>query len=192
MRVQLSQHADGALHTLAQARQLEPDAGPWRAITAPHPHPGPGPAPGAKLSARLVWTLAAEAARAAGAQEALLFDVAGRLVEGSRSNLLVLDSHSQLLGPPPERGAVAGIALAIVSEGRPDLRLRDLSREALRGARAVVALNAVRGARALQSLDGEALGDGGETLAAQLNALLEAEAGNAPPRSRPNQEGAQT
>ena len=174
VRIQLSQRADGGLRATARARPLGDDAPVWRAATAPQPHPGPGG--GHKLTARGPWARAETAARAAGAHEALLFDAAGRLVEGARTNLVVLDAGGILCTPPPERGAVAGVALAIVREREPALRHRDLSSRGLLAARGVVALNAVRGARALGHLDGQSLGAEGPALAGRLDALLAGEA----------------
>src|SRR6185436_18906313 len=78
VRLQLSSDGDGALHVVGTARALGDDPPAWRAVTAPFPHPG-APLGGAKLSQRLLHALASDAARAAGAQEALWFDAAGRL-----------------------------------------------------------------------------------------------------------------
>ena len=170
VRVQLSECGAGKLRALGRARALGPDPERWTAITAPQRHPGtPG---GHKLSSRALWAQAGRAARAAGADEALLFDAAGRLVEGARSNPLALDAAGRLCAPPPERGAVAGIALEILCEALPELEFRDLSRDDVFAARGVVAVNAVRGARTLSQLDGRALGAQGDSLAHRLDRLL--------------------
>jgi hypothetical protein len=65
------------------------------------------------------------------------------------------------------------VALEVMGAGLPTLRRRDLSRGALLEASAVIATNAVRGARALVSLDDAVLGADGPELAAELNALWE-------------------
>jgi len=171
VRLQLSRDAAGALHSVGRARALGPDPAVWRAVSAPTPHPGPSG--GHKQSARGVWALAEAAAQRAGADEALLFDAAGRLVEGARSNLVFLDAEGRLCTPPLERGAVAGIALEVIGEELPELRHRDLSRCGLFAAPGVAAINSVRGARALASLDGRALGPEGEPLAQRLEAALD-------------------
>ena len=59
-------------------------------------------------------------------------------------------------------------------EALPGLVEADLEREALLAAREVVAVNAVRDARPLASLDGRPLGRGSE--AAKLGAILDADA----------------
>jgi branched-subunit amino acid aminotransferase/4-amino-4-deoxychorismate lyase len=174
VRLQVSRDGAGALHVVGVPRGLGDDAPAWRAISAPFPHPGAAIAGGHKVTSRLVLALAFDAALGAGAQEALLFDAAGRLVEGSRSNLVIEDAAGNLCTPPVERGAVAGVALDVVSERLPELRRRDFSRRALLRARGVAALNAVRGARPLVSLDGADLGDAGVALARRLDALLAA------------------
>lgn len=173
VRLQLSQGGDGRLHVVGVPRPLGDDPPTWRAVTAPFPHPGAVLPGGPKLSHRLPLALAGDVARAAGVEEALLFDRAGRVVEGSRSNVLIETADGALHTPPVERGAVAGVALEVVAAGLPGLRRRDLSRRDLRAARGVVALNAVRGARALSALDGDPLGDGGRGLAQRLAALLD-------------------
>lgn len=173
VRLQLSRDGDGALHVVGVPRPLGDDPPTWRAVTAPLPHPGAVLPGGPKLSHRLPLALAGDAARAAGVDEALLFDRAGRLVEGSRSNVVVEAADGALRTPPAERGAVAGIALEVVASALPELRRRDLSRRDLGAARGVAVLNAVRGARALAALDGEPLGAGGGDLARRLERILD-------------------
>jgi branched-subunit amino acid aminotransferase/4-amino-4-deoxychorismate lyase len=174
VRLQLSRDEEGVLHVVGVPRDLGDDRARWRAITAPFPHPG-APLPGGpKLTSRLLISMAAEAARGADADEALLFDAAGRLVEGARSNVIVRHRDGATSTPPVERGAVAGVALEVMSERMPFLRRRDTSRRGLVGAAGVVVVNAVRGVRPLVDLDGEPLGAEGPSLAAELNALWEA------------------
>jgi branched-subunit amino acid aminotransferase/4-amino-4-deoxychorismate lyase len=127
VRISLSRDGDGALHVVGVARDLGDDPPAWRAVTAPFAHPGPLLAGGPKLTHRLHQALALDAARAARADEALLFDASGWLVEGARTNVVALAPDGALCTPPRERGAVAGIALEVASERLPDLA-RDLSR----------------------------------------------------------------
>ena len=173
VRIQLSRDGDAALHVVGVSRELGGDPPAWRAVTAPFPHPGAPVAGGPKLTQRLLHALASDTARAAGAEEALLFDAAGRLVEGARTNVVALAADGTLCTPPDERGAVAGIALEVASERLPALRRRDLSRRDLLAARGVAVINAVRGARALVALDGVALGRESGAVAARLAAVLE-------------------
>jgi branched-subunit amino acid aminotransferase/4-amino-4-deoxychorismate lyase len=158
IRLQLSRDPRSGLRLVGVPRGLGDDPPVWTAIRAPLRHEGPLVAGGHKLSNRLVHALAADAARAAGADEALLFDRDGWLVEASRSNLVLVDAQGELLTPPLARGGVAGVAREVLAERLP-LRERDLGPAALREARALFAVNAVRGARPIARLDGEPVGD---------------------------------
>jgi branched-subunit amino acid aminotransferase/4-amino-4-deoxychorismate lyase len=172
VRLQLSRDGEGALHVVGVARELGEEPPAWRAVTAPFPHPGPLIAGGPKLTHRLLQALAADAAHAAHAEEALLFDASGWLVEGARTNVVALVADGALCTPPAARGAVAGIALEVAGERLP-IAQRDLSRSDVLAARGVAVLNAVRGARALVSLDGAALGAESAEFAARLAAVLD-------------------
>jgi branched-subunit amino acid aminotransferase/4-amino-4-deoxychorismate lyase len=172
VRLQISCNAADAPHMVATARPLGDDAPCWRAITAPLPHDG-SPLPGGpKLTQRAIFARAAAAARAAGAHEALLFDRDGRLVEGARSNLIVARDNGAWMTPPLLRGPVAGIARARALARVEGLREGDLDADALHTASEVVAVNAVRGARALVMLDARPLGSAsGPLLEALARAL---------------------
>lgn len=152
VRVQLSRGRDG-VRVVGIPRGLGDDPPVWSAVCAKIPHPPPAVAGGHKLTHRLVHALAMDEAREQGADEALLFDREGRLVEGSRSNVLVADAEDRLWTPPLERGAVDGIARQVLVRRIDRLRERDLRREDLCQARAVLCINAVRGPRPLARLD---------------------------------------
>jgi len=170
VRLQLSRDGRG-LRMVAVARGLGENPPRWSAITAPQRH-APPPVPGGhKLTSRLVLALAAESARAAGADEALLFDGEGRLVEASRSNVLWVDEDDRLLSPPLARGAVAGVALEVVRERVP-IHFRDARLPTLRKARALFAVNSVRGARPIVRLDGAPVGEPSHPWAARLTDAL--------------------
>lgn len=158
VRLQLSRDDDGCLHRVGVPRGLGDDPPVWSAITAARPHGGAMVAGGHKLTHRLAMALAAEAAREAGADEALLFDRAGHLVEASRSNLVVVLASGEWVTPPLERGGVAGIAREVVRERLPRVRERDVTASDLADAGEIVAINAVRGARPIVRLDGRPLG----------------------------------
>lgn len=168
----------GVLRVRGATRPLQGDPPAWRAISGAgaHPGPAPGPARGAKRSAVPVLEAARRQAREAGAEEALLFDSGARLVEGARTNLVVLCRDGSLRTPPLARGAVAGVARAILLEQIAQLEERDVTRRELDEARAVVAVNAVRGSRQILSLDGRPLGgDRGAALAERLGRTLDRE-----------------
>lgn len=158
LRVEIEPGDAGSARLRGYATELEADGSAWRAITAPAAHPGPSPISLAKTTARAYYDAAFAAARAAGADEALCFDGAGFLVEGARTNLVVALADGRLVTPPLARGAQAGIAREIALESVAELREEDVARDDVGAAREVVAINAVRGARAIVALDGIALG----------------------------------
>ena len=147
VRVQVSRGPDGLARVVGIPRELGDEPRIWSVVTAPIPHEGPILVGGHKLTNRLVQSLALQAAREAGAREALLFDREGLLVEGGGSNVVVVAADGALVTPPLSRGAVAGIAREVLSDRVPDLGERDLRYEDLRRAQAVMCTNAVRGAR---------------------------------------------
>lgn len=160
VRLQASRDATGAVHLIGVARALGDETDRWRAVALPFPHDGATPYGGAKVSNRLVHTLAGDHVRAAGVDEGLLFDGAGRLVEGTRTNLVFVDGSEAPATPPDGRGAVAGVALGVAREAVPEIAERDCPRDGLDALRELVALNAVRGAVAIVEIDGKPVGDG--------------------------------
>ena len=158
VRIQASRDGSGDTHLVGLARDLGDGPARWAAITAPLPHEGPILAGGHKLTNRLVLALATDAATAAGADEALLFDREGFLVEGTRSNLVAALPDGRLLTPPLARGLVAGIAREVCFERVPELQEGDLALGDLRDASELIAINCVRGACAITELDGAPVG----------------------------------
>ena len=156
--VRLEARAGGEL--VASTRPLGPERAVWRAIWAEAVHPGPGEAPGAKRALVPALAAAREAAEAAGADEALLCDAAGRVVEGARTNLAFALADGRLAMPPLARGAVRGVALEAALDAGIALAELDVTRDALASAREIVATNAVRGARPILWLADHAVGDG--------------------------------
>jgi len=174
VRLQVSQAADGAVRLLGTARPLGSNRLHWRAGTLSTAHPGPGPWPGVKRAGDPHLAAARAACNARGLDEVLLVDREGYLIEGSRSSLVFFDSDGELVTPDPGRGGVRSIARDILFETLPELRRRNVPIGALRSAREVVAVNAVRGARPIRELDGCALGTAsggslGDRLAEVLN-----------------------
>jgi branched-subunit amino acid aminotransferase/4-amino-4-deoxychorismate lyase len=140
-------------------------------------HEGAGPFAGVKLSAHPRAEAARAAARAAGCDEALLYDAAGRLVEGARTSLVVVRDDGLAVSPPAARGGVASLALAIARSAGFAAEPADLARTEVARAREIVALNAVRGAVPIVRLDGAPVGTGaGGPIAARLRAVLAAAA----------------
>jgi branched-subunit amino acid aminotransferase/4-amino-4-deoxychorismate lyase len=160
VRLQASRDGDGQPHLVGVPRELGPERTAWRAILVPVAHGGAGLAAGLKVSSRLTLALAGEAADDAGVDEALLLDGAGRLVEGARSNVMLDVGDGRLTTPPLELGAVSGVSRQVVIERVPDVVEREVTRDELRGATEVIAVNAVRGACSIVDIDGRAVGDG--------------------------------
>lgn len=160
IRVQASRDGAGAVHLVAVPRALGATRPAWSAHTAPFTYAGAVPLGGAKVASRLLHALALDAARDAGCDEALLFDEAGRLVEGARTNLFAVRDPGALVTPPAARGPVLGIARQVVLERVPEADEDDVRREELPSLRELVAVNALRGARPVVRVDGRPVGDG--------------------------------
>jgi branched-subunit amino acid aminotransferase/4-amino-4-deoxychorismate lyase len=175
VRLEASRSAEGGVRIAASARELGPEPGAWEAVVGSAAHGGAGPLAGAKLSGDPRIAGARAEADAAGAQEALLFDAEGRLVEGARTNLVVALAGGRIVTPPRARGCVAGVALEVVRERVAELGEADLSRADVARALEIVATNAVRGAVPIVRLDGRPVGAGAPgPLAARLREVLAA------------------
>jgi len=114
---------------------------------------------GAKVTNHLAAALARDEARRAGADEALICDREGYLVEGSRCCIVVVDRSGRATTPDPARGGVAGLAREIALERVPELRIANVPRHTLSAASELIALNAIRGARPILHLDGAPVGN---------------------------------
>ena len=132
----------------------------WRCVAAAVVHPGASPTSSAKRSDRSLYEAAFATAREADVDEALLFDAAGRLVEGTRSNVIVVGRDGAVVTPALACGAQDGIARSLLLERVPLLREAEVSRAQLAAAREILATNAVRGVRPVIALDGRPVGDG--------------------------------
>lgn len=164
----------GEGRTLTETRPLGEEPQRWCALRFDEPHPGVTPGiPGAKREGVALYDRARAAAAAAGADEAILADAAGRLVEGARTNVFVALGSGVLVTPPLAAGAVAGVAREIVLERIAEAREAEVPSGTLAEAHEIVCVNAVRGARRLVLVDGVPIGDGGASAwAARLHALL--------------------
>jgi len=146
------------LHATPQPLGDEPQT--WTANIAPMTHHGPQEYPGVKLARCKLYEEAREFYIRTGVDDALLFDKAGRLVEGARTNVIVVDADGALLTPDLALGAVSGIGLEVVRTNVPQLETAELFEADVRGANEIIATNAVRGAIAITRLDGKNVGDG--------------------------------
>jgi branched-subunit amino acid aminotransferase/4-amino-4-deoxychorismate lyase len=158
VRVAVQRDGD-ALRLVGSRREWSEDPPTWRAAIAPMPHPGASSTSQVKSTERALYLEALAAVQPSGAHEALLLDRAGFLVEGARTNILVVRADGVLLTPPLARGGVAGIAREVLVDSVPALREADIAGGELPLARELIAINAVRGARPITHLDGAAIGD---------------------------------
>lgn len=160
VRVQASQDANGRLHLTALPRSPGPENPQWTACTSSLIHEGPMPWSGAKVSNHLLTTLASDEARAAGVDEVLLLDREGYLVEGSRSNLVVVTHSGETTTPDPDRGGVTGVGLEILRQRGEKIQPRHVAGHDLERVSELIAVNAIRGPRPIVALDGRPVGDG--------------------------------
>ena len=160
IRLQVSRDDDGATHLIGTARRLGDDSSEWSAIIVALPHDGASLADGMKVTSRLTLSLAAEDARIAGVDEAVLLDANEHLIEGANSNLFVASREGALWTPPIASGAVAGIARSFALERIPEIEERDIAKSELLAAEELIAANAVRGARPITRLNDRKVGDG--------------------------------
>jgi branched-subunit amino acid aminotransferase/4-amino-4-deoxychorismate lyase len=107
--------------------------------------------------------LAREAARSAGAHEALLLNTRDLLADGSASNVFVVRA-GELLTPPVEDGALPGITRAAVLDlaqaAGISAREVSLTEDDLRSAEEAFLTNAVGGVVPLVSVEGQPVGTG--------------------------------
>jgi len=160
IRVQILRDPEGRVKICADSRPLGPEPAVWRGVIAPFPHTGPDTWSGVKLMNRDVYARAHDYSAIAQVDEALLFDADGFLVEGARSNILIVTASGVLATPDLTLGAVLGIAHDIVRERIPDLETRAIRVHDVCDAREVIATNAVRGACPVISLGQLTIADG--------------------------------
>ncbi len=167
----------GGVVWLGTPREVGPEPATWSVGIAAEPHPGPRDEVGAKRADRAAFDRAKREATERGWDEALLVNADGVAVEGSRSNLVVALASGRLVTPPLARGAVQGVARAILRDHLPELEEADVAATDLPRAEELIAVNSVRGARSIVALDGRPVGDGAPgPWAAQLGLLLDANA----------------
>jgi branched-chain amino acid aminotransferase len=121
---------------------------------------------GAKTTSYAENLVARRAARAAGADEALLANTRGMLCEGAGSNVFVRDGD-QLITPPLTSGCLAGVTRELLLEWAAEDGLavveRDLPMEDLGRVTEVVLTSSLRGVHRVGRLDGRELTPGGLT-----------------------------
>jgi branched-chain amino acid aminotransferase len=120
-------------------------------------------AAGAKLGNYLVAVLAMKEARAAGAEEALVTDLEGRIIEGSTSNVFAVERDC-LVTPPEEAGILLGITrervIALATELGIPIEYRSFTAEELVRADEAFICSTVREIVPVVSVDGRRIGQG--------------------------------
>lgn len=173
VRLQLGRDGHGVPRLVGVPRPLGHDPATWRLGVAPVVHPGPGARGGAKLLGQPFVDAARRWLLEADCDEALLFDAEGRLVEGSRTNVIFVDARGRPGFADRALGGVAGLGLEVCREAVPELAPARVTRAELALASEIVAVNAVRGPRPCVTLDGAPVGTGRPgPFAARLEAAL--------------------
>jgi branched-subunit amino acid aminotransferase/4-amino-4-deoxychorismate lyase len=144
----------------AQSRELGDLPPRWRARSSETIHPGPGARRNTKAVEVAAYDASREEMKRLGVEEVLLFDADRHLVEGCRSNILIVRSEGALVTPDLAFGCVEGLGLSIVKESRSDLQFARVDKEALADAREIMAVNAVRGVVPIIELDRRPVGSG--------------------------------
>lgn len=157
---------------IATTRPLGDLARRWRAKSSETLHPGPETRRNAKAIGVPSYDAAREEMRIGGIEEVLLFSEAGWLVEGCRSNLIIVQEDGRWITPDLALGGVEGLGLEIIGKNRRELSWGRIDRVALLGARELIATNAVRGAVPIIEFDGRPVGTGTEGPVARALALL--------------------
>lgn len=145
-----------------------------RLVTAAARRNEGSPASRWKTLAYLDNVLARQEARAAGADEALMLNVAGEIACAAAANIFWVDEDGRLCTPALDCGVLAGVVRAAVLEAAAALGLQALEvragREALDGARHIFVTNSLIGVRGVEALDGRPLApwDGLAALAAAV------------------------
>ncbi len=168
----------------ATARPFDPLPFAWRAVTSNATHPGPIRGGGAKQIAVAAWDHARAELVADEIEESLLFDAQGRLVEGSRTNLIAVLPGPRLVTPARALGGVEGLGLDCIREGPWAIEEGMLEAQRLEEVSALLAVNVVRGIAPIVRLDRRPIGAQGALWAQRLGGCF------GPPSIRPRLEDA--
>ena len=161
LRIEWSRASEDALPELfAVPRALGPEPDVWRVAVSGATHPGPE----RRRNTKHVNVPAYDLARAEISQskfdEVLLFDANGLLVEGGRSNFILVTESGQLVTPDLALGAVEGLGLTVVLENRPEIGMARLTQDDVASAEELMSVNVVRGVVPIVELAGRPIADG--------------------------------
>ncbi len=158
-----------AIPTLTVASSPAPSWAPQAAVAlAPWPRNERGPLVGLKTTSYGDNVVALAWARERGAGEAIFVNTAGRLCEGTGSNVFVV-VDDQVLTPPLSSGCLAGVTRALVLEWS-DARETDLPGDALTTATEVFLTSSTRDVQPVSRVDERELptGERTRTIAAEF------------------------
>jgi len=160
LRIEWSRRGDDPPKLLALPRALGPEPECWIATISKATHPGPEQRHNTKHVDVAAYDLARQEIREWQCDEVLLFDRDDLLVEGARSNLLLVTESGRLVTPDLALGAVEGLGLDVVLESRPEIGVARLSPDDVARARELISVNVVRGVVPIVELDGRPIADG--------------------------------
>jgi branched-subunit amino acid aminotransferase/4-amino-4-deoxychorismate lyase len=160
VRVEWSRLPDAPPELIATTREMGAEQNVWRAGRSQAIHPGLADRRNTKSVAVDAYDLARSEIAEQEIDESLLFDESGFLVEGGRSNLLIVMPRAGLLTPDLELGAVEGLGLTIVLESPAEIERVRITQDELRSAEELMAVNAVRGVTPIIAFDGRPVGNG--------------------------------
>jgi branched-subunit amino acid aminotransferase/4-amino-4-deoxychorismate lyase len=160
LRIEWSRTEEGAPRLEATPRALGAEPSTWRAGICEATHPGPEQRFNSKYVDVSAYDIARKQVAESQLDEMLLFDAAGLLVEGGRSNLIIVTESGMPVTPDLALGPVEGLGLAIVRENRPEVAFARLTEAEVRAARELMAVNAVRGVVPITEFDGARIADG--------------------------------
>lgn len=163
--------------TRARSYAPRPDDGPPRLLVAVYERPplddalvvsrtatvvadmAPGDLARHKTLSAMTYVVAQSRAHARGADEALLVDAEGRVLEAAGSNVFAHFGADGLWTPPLTLPILPGLTRARVLEMVPEAREGTFSVDDLARAEEVFLTNAVRGVVRIRSIDGRPVGD---------------------------------
>jgi D-alanine transaminase len=117
-----------------------------------------------KSTGMLAQVLAKQAAKEAGAQEAILIDAQGRVTEGGSSTVWIVDAAGVLrtrhLDNAILPGCTRGALLALIEDAWLEAEDGSFSQDELRAAREVFVTSATSFVKPVVAIDGKPVGDG--------------------------------
>lgn len=160
VRVEWSRKKDAPPELIATPRPTGAEPDIWRVVRSRATHPGPERRRNTKYVTVDAYDIAREETADPAVNEVLLFDSNGFLVEGGRSNFLIVTCEGELATPARELGGVEGLGLTIVLESFLDTKMARLRQGDIVSARELISVNAVRGTIPIVEFDGRPIADG--------------------------------